>query len=222
MKQLEPDLWQTSRRAVGDGVGTHAYLLARPQGNLLIYNLGEDQHDDLDAIERLGGVAMQVLSHRDEASPALGQIRDRFGSRLAYHQADDEAIRDIADADLFVDADCADPLLEGIDILHTPGHTPGSVCLRYESPHGQSYLFTGDAIVPIDGGWFTGLYPELESDAGAAVESLGQLRDQSADLIISSAFGGETGVVEMTPDAWRGIVDRRIASLERRFSQQTD
>ena len=76
--------------------------------------------------------------------------------------------------------------------------------------------------MPIDGGWFTGLYPELESDAGAAVESLRQLRDQSADLIISSAFGGETGVVEMTPDAWRGIVDRRIASLERRFSQQTD
>ena len=71
--------------------------------------------------------------------------------------------------------------------------------------------------MPIDGGWFTGLYPELESDAAAAVESLSQLRDQSADLIISSAFGGETGVVEMTPDAWRGIVDHRRKRMRELF-----
>ncbi len=219
MKQLEPDLWQTSARSVGDGVYTRAYLLTKPSGNLLIYNVGEAQADDLEAIEELGGVSIQVLSHRDEASPALSEIRDRFASRLAYHEADVRAIRDFAEADLSITPGCDDPALADVEIMHTPGHTPGSVTLRYESPHGRSYLFTGDAIVPIASGWFTGLYPELESDAAAAVESLTLLRDQSADLIISSAFGGETGVVEMTPDAWSEIVDERIASLERRFSR---
>lgn len=218
MKQLEPDLWQTSTRALLEGVQSHAYLLTRPQGNLLIYSIGEDQQDDLDAIDDLGGVAMQVLSHRDEIGPALCQIRDRFSSRLAYHEADDHAIRDVAAADLFVGADCDDPALEGVDVLHTPGHTPGSVCLRYESPHGKTYLFTGDTIVPNGASWATGVYPEIEGDAAALVESLTTLRDQSADLVISSAFGGDTGVVETTPDTWREAVDGRIESLRKRFS----
>ena len=218
MKQLEPDLWQTSRRQLFDGVSSHAYLLTRPQGNLLIYSIGEDQQDDLDAMEELGGVSVQVLSHRDETGPALCRIRDRFGSRLAYHEADDHAIRDVAAADLFLDADCADPLMEGIEILHTPGHTPGSVTLRYESPHGKSYLFTGDTIVPNAGGWATGVYPQIEGDAADLVESLTRLREQSADLVIGSAYGGDSGYVEITPDAWREAIDGRIESLKRRFN----
>ncbi len=218
MKQLAPDLWQTSRRMLFDGVYSHAYLLTRPQGNLLIYSIGEDQQEDLDAIEELGGVEMQVLSHRDEIGPALGQIRERFDSRLGYHEADDHAIRDTAAADLFVGADCADPQLEGIDVLHTPGHTPGSICLRYESPHGQSYLFTGDTIVPNSGSWATGVYAEIEGDAADLVESLTCLRDQAADLVISSAHGGDSGYVEVTADVWREAIDGRIESLKRRFN----
>ena len=217
MKQLAPDLWQTSKRPLLDGVHSHAYLLTRPQGNVLIYNLGEDQDDDLDKIEELGGVAVQVLSHHDETSPAIGQIRDRFSSRLAYHEADDERIRHNGEADLYVSSGCADPVLDGIEVLDTPGHTPGSVSLRYESPHGKSYLFTGDTIVPSARGWATGVYAEIGSDASDLVDSLKSLREHSADLIISSAYGGDTGVVEMTPDAWRDVVDGRIDSLKRRF-----
>ena len=218
MEQLEPDLWQTSRRELGDGVCTRAYLLTRPSGNLLIYNVGEAQEDDLAAMEQLGGVSVQVLSHPDEASPALSEIRDRFGSRLAYHEADADAIREQAEADLSIAPGCDDPALADVEILHTPGHTPGSVTLRYESPHGKTYLFTGDAIVPTENGWFTGLYPELESDAAAAVESLARLRDHSVDLIVSSAYVGEAGVVEMTPEAWCEAIDGRIESLRRRFN----
>ncbi|MXX48212.1 MAG: MBL fold metallo-hydrolase [Chloroflexi bacterium] len=217
MEQLEPDLWQTSPRAVADGVSTRAYLLTKPSGNLLIYNLGEDQEGDLDSIEELGGVSVQVLSHRDEASPALSKVRDRFASRLAYHEADAAAIRDQGEADLSIAPGCDDPALAGVEILHTPGHTPGSVTLRYESPHGKTYLFTGDTIVPVSGGWATAVYPELESDAGALVESLTSLRDQSADLLVSSAFVGESGVVELAADAWCEAIDGRIASLQRRF-----
>ena len=218
MEQLEPDLWQTSPRAVADGVSTRAYLLTKPSGNLLIYNLGEDQVDDLDSIEALGGVSVQVLSHRDEASPALGKVRDRFASRLAYHEADAGAIRAEAEADLTIGPGCDDPALSEVEILHTPGHTPGSVTLRYESPHGKTYLFTGDTIVPVSGGWATAVYPELESDASALVESLGRLREQSADLLVSSAFVGESGVVTLSADAWCEAIDGRIASLRKRFN----
>ena len=218
MEQLEPDLWQTSPRAVGDGVSTRAYLLTKASGNLLIYNLGEDQEEDLDAIEKLGGVSVQVLSHRDEASPALGKVRNRFASRLAYHEADAAAIREQGEADLSIAPGCDDPALSEVEVLHTPGHTPGSVTLRYESPHGKTYLFTGDTIVPVSGGWATAVYPELESDASALVESLGRLREQSADLLVSSAFVGESGVVTLSADAWCEAIDGRIESLRRRFN----
>ncbi len=217
MKQLAPDLWQTSQRQIAENVYTHAYLLTRPQGNVLIYSFSEDQSADLDAIEELDGVSVQILSHRDETGPALKQIRDRFGSQLAYHASDAHAIRDDAEADLLVDQHCADPLLDGIDVLHTPGHTPGSVTLRYESPHGKSYLFVGDTIVPSAGGWATAVYPQIEGDADDLVDSLNLLRDQSADLIISSAYFGETGVVEMAPTEWPQIIDHRIARLKERF-----
>ena len=219
MKQLEPDLWQTSPKAITDNVFTHAYLLTRPQGNLLLYNLGEDQQDDLDAIEKLGGVVVQLLSHRDEANPGLGVIRERFGSRLAFHEADAAAIQEEAgaEADLHVDAGCADPAFDGIEILHTPGHTPGSVTLRYESPHGKTYLFTGDTIVPVEGGWFCAAFEQIESNPADFVESLATLRDVDADLLVSSAYGGPTGVVELTPDVWCEAIDGRIASLRDRF-----
>ncbi|MCY3569452.1 MAG: MBL fold metallo-hydrolase, partial [Chloroflexi bacterium] len=108
--------------------------------------------------------------------------------------------------------------LDGIDVLHTPGHTPGSICLRYESLHGKSYLFTGDTIVPNSDSWATGVYPEIEGDAAALVESLTCLRDQAADLVISSAHGAGNGYVEITPDAWREAIDGRIESLKRRFN----
>ena len=106
MKQIESDLWQTSARAIDDTVGTHAYLLTRSSGNLLIYGMGEGQGDDLDAMEALGGVAVQVLSHRDELGPALHEVRERFGSRLACSELEVSAVSAEAKPDLIVGPDC--------------------------------------------------------------------------------------------------------------------
>ena len=217
MKQLAPDLWQTSAHELAENVYTHAYLLTRPSGNVLIYGIGEAQQHDLDAIDALGGIALQVLSHRDEASPALDQVRQRFGSRLAYHEADAHAIEAQAEADLFVTADCDEPLLDGIEVFATPGHTPGSVSLRYESPHGSTYLFTGDTIFPSQGGWATAVYPQIESDAEALVDSLNLLRGIDADVVLSSASVGDTSVAEMTPEQWHGIIDHRVGRLREQF-----
>ena len=213
MKQLEPDLWQTSRRSIAERVHTHAYLLIRPTGNLLIYGIGDDQDDDLDQIERLGGVSVQVLSHRDESGPSLEVIRERFGSRLACGVREVDAIRGDAEPDLTVGSDCDDPALQGVEILETPGHTPGSISFRYRSPNGRTYLFTGDTIFPNQDRWGTAVYPQLESDSRALINSLKLLRDLSADLVISSAYVGDTGVVEMTPNEWAAIIDQRIDRL---------
>src|SRR4029077_21222577 len=40
------------------------------------------------------------------------------------------------------------PILGGLEVVHTPGHTPGSICL-YAARH--KLLFTGDALQVVRG-----------------------------------------------------------------------
>ncbi len=213
MKQIQPDLWQTSPRVIDDMVATHAYLLIRPTGNLLLYGIGEGQDADLDAIEELGGVAVQVLSHRDETSPALNQVRDRFGSRLACSDLEVSSISVDAEPDLIVGPDCDDPALAGLEIFDTPGHTDGSISFRYESPHGKRYLFTGDTIVPSLGKWATFVVDQYGGTFEAMEQSLIKLRDMEPDVVLPSAFVGEVSDVEMGDGEWASIVNHRLERL---------
>ena len=213
MKQLEPDLWRTSARAIDDTVGTHAYLLMRPSGNLLIYGMGEGLGDDLDAMEALGGVAVQVLSHRDELGPALHEVRERFGSRLACSELEVSAVSAEAEPDLIVGPDCDDPALDGLEIFETPGHTDGSISFRYQSPHGKSYLFTGDAILPINGRWSCFVVEQYGGTFEAMEASLRTLRDLEPDIVIPSAYVGEVVEAEMADGEWASIIDHRVERL---------
>ena len=81
MHRIREDLWETRADSPFPGLTTHAYLwTGGPAGNVLFYSTLTA--DDFAAIEDLGGVAHQYLSHRDEAGPMLNRIASRFGSRL--------------------------------------------------------------------------------------------------------------------------------------------
>src|SRR5690606_15084128 len=80
MHQVLPTLWQTRTDSPFPGLTTHAFLWTGGRRNALFYSVATDA--DFDAIEQLGGIADQYLSHRDEAGPMLARIARRFGSRL--------------------------------------------------------------------------------------------------------------------------------------------
>ena len=141
MRQLERDLWQSTLHQSGI-LNTHAYFLERPEGNVLFYNIGHDQ--DLETIAKLGGIRYQLLSHRDESGPSLERIRSRFGSKLGCSSVEAPVVG--SDAPLDVIFEEGHHSLEDIEIIHTPGHTDGSICFFYRSPTGKSYLFTGDTV----------------------------------------------------------------------------
>jgi glyoxylase-like metal-dependent hydrolase (beta-lactamase superfamily II) len=66
------------------------------------------------------------------------------------------------------------PLLGGLRVVHTPGHTPGSICLYLES---SRVLFTGDVLQVIRGN-LTYAHPFFSHDhlgARASVERLAAL-----------------------------------------------
>jgi hydroxyacylglutathione hydrolase len=210
VRQIRPDLWETEVEYPFPGLSTHAYLWIPPSGrNVLLYNTTHAH--ELDSIVELGGVARQYLSHQDEVAPSLRTIKERFGSTLHSHAAEVGIVSEVAAVDgafetRHVDAD-------GIEVIPTPGHTPGSTCFLVPAAQGGTYLFTGDSIyVASNGTWSAGYIPG-HSDRETLAESLRGLAELSPDVIISSAFAGDSGVHELGDTKWADCVDEALQSL---------
>lgn len=207
MRQLFEDLWQTDAvYPFGPDVSTHAYLWRRADGNVLFYNTGLEY--ELDAIEALGGIAWQYLSHRDEVAPTLAVIHRRFGARLCCHQLEAPAAARVQAVDVAFDAPHSP--LPGLEVLPTPGHTPGSSCFRVQSAQGLTWLFTGDTLFPDGAGWGTYV---AAAERGTLRQSLEWLRTPAPDVVLSSAARDPDGYRRVTAPEWQRILDDAIAGL---------
>lgn len=191
MRQIRSDLWETRQDSPFPGLTTHAYLwTGGPDGNVLFYSTQTEA--DFAELQRLGGVAHQYLSHRDEAGPMLGRIAERFAARLHAPVAELLDIGRHAHIDIPIGGRHVDG--NGIEAIPTPGHSPGSTSYLVPGANGQSYLFTGDTIfLGEDGGWAAGHLPGI-SDAAQLRDSLQVLGRLHPDMVISSAFPSESGV----------------------------
>lgn len=208
MRQVQPDLWETEVESPFPGLTTHAYLYQRVQGNVLFYNTS--QQADIAQFAELGGVAYQLLSHRDEVGESLALIRERFQAKLGIHKQDQESLSEVLKADLvFTDRQA---LLDDVEIIPTPGHTLGSVCFLVQSLSGKRYLFTGDTLYLSDWGWQPGMLSF--SDKTALAESLNLLQTLQPDLVISSAYSGQTAI-EVVTGQWAEKVKQAMAKLEK-------
>lgn len=208
MKQIQDDLWQSSLYSSGM-LNTHAYFLTQSEGNVLFYNTGDD--DDLRQMEELGGIKYQLLTHRDEAAPSLTRIRERFGSKMGCSVLESPAISRHAQPDIVFEP--GDHDLDGIRILFTPGHTEGSICFFYQSPHGKAYLFSGDTIFKWNGRWATFVIPRFGGSNESLAESLLRLRQLSPDVVMSSGFIGPVPYGEVTREEWTQVIDDNIRRL---------
>lgn len=210
LTQIRNDLWETSSYSPFPGLTTHAYLWTPPSGdNVLFYSTGGD--DDFDAIEQLGGVAHQYLSHQDEAGPALAQIAERFGNRLHAPATEEHAVRRFAEPDVrFADRHIDG---NGVEVIPTPGHSPGSTCFVVTGVDGLIYLFTGDTVfLSADEVWTAGFVPGM-SDAEALTASLEVLSALEPDLIVSSACPGAKGAHLLGDTDWASCAKQAISTL---------
>ena len=211
MRQLERDLWQSTLHQSGI-LNTHAYFLERPEGNVLFYNTGHDR--DLETIAKLGGIRYQLLSHRDESGPSLERIRSCFGSKLGCSSLEAPVVgRDALVDVIFEEGHCS---LEDIDVIHTPGHTDGSICFFYRSPTGKSYLFTGDTVFQWNGRWATLVLRNAGGSNEALGESLLRLRDLEPDVVLWSGFVGDVSFAAVTREEWQTAIDQASWQLNRR------
>jgi glyoxylase-like metal-dependent hydrolase (beta-lactamase superfamily II) len=211
LTRIRDDLYRTRVDNPFAAVTTHAYLWRGPAGNVLFYNVASDP--DFDALDQLGGVDAQYLSHLDEAGPTLTALADRFGRRLHAPAADSDAIGKHGHIDVLLDAvrhvDDND-----VEVLPTPGHSPGSTCYLVTGAGGAKYLFTGDTMFPTaDGKWATFVVPG-RGDAAAMRDSLKLLGTVQPDLVISSAFGGSTAIeVVIDQRRWAECIEQALESV---------
>lgn len=207
MKQLTPDLWQASLYQSGM-LSSHAYYLKTPQGGVLLYNTGD--RTDLDEMKALAGIDYQLLTHRDESTPSQEMIRQQYGAKLVCSKLEENSISRNGPVDIVLDE--GDHEIYGIKILHTPGHTGGSLCFYYESEHGN-YLFTGDTIFQWDYRWGTLVFEGAGGSTKDLITSLTRLKALKPTIVMSSGFIQGDAYKEIAEDEWASIIDETIASL---------
>jgi glyoxylase-like metal-dependent hydrolase (beta-lactamase superfamily II) len=211
MKQIYPDLWRTApEHPLPDELPDlmmHAYLLVREQGNLLFCRA--EHPGDHRQIRDLGGITHQYLTHWHEAAPGLARIKETFGSKLVCHRLAEQTVRQFSPVDLTFER--REIHLGDIEVIPTPGHTPGSTCFLFESPHGRTYLFAGDTLFPSRGSW-EALVWEDGSEADLR-NSLAMLRDLEPDVVLCGASVGDVPLREMSQAEWQAALDQAARSL---------
>ncbi|THU62407.1 hypothetical protein C4D60_Mb01t04820 [Musa balbisiana] len=128
--------------------GATSYLITHPEGNILVDSPRFTERLARN-IERLGGVRYMFLTHKS-SSPDVSYRDDvgdhqKWSNRLKcdriLHSGDVEE----STANVEIQLHGGGPWFIGTDfeLIHTPGHTEGSVCL-YHKP--LKVLFTGDHL----------------------------------------------------------------------------
>ncbi len=168
-----------------------------------------------------------VLKANQETTLASGRapVPSWFASMLRStdHSAPIEADAFLNDGDMM-------PFLGGLRVLHTPGHTPGSICLFLEQ---RRIAFAGDVVIN-HGDRLSRPLPNPNADLNQAEESLRRLAQLPFDACFFSH--GEPileGAAErmwqlaysppVTPLWWRILKNsRRLARFHLRLFRRTD
>ncbi|MFD7664152.1 MBL fold metallo-hydrolase [Streptomyces sp. NPDC059788] len=136
-----------SKVAVGP-MDNNAYLLrCRATGEQLLIDAAAEPHTLLNLIGD-SGIASVVTTHQHgDHWGALREITDATGARTYAGRYDTEGIPVPTD----VPVEDGDTITVGrveLTARHLAGHTPGSIALVYDDPHGHPHVFTGDCLFP--------------------------------------------------------------------------
>ncbi|BDH10884.1 MBL fold metallo-hydrolase [Streptomyces hygroscopicus] len=136
-----------SKVAVGP-MDNNAYVLrCRATDEQLLIDAAAEPHTLL-ALIGDSGIASVVTTHRHgDHWGALGEVVEATGARTYAGRHDAEGIPVPTDV-LVEDGDTLRVGRVELTARHLVGHTPGSIALVYDDPHGAPHLFTGDCLFP--------------------------------------------------------------------------
>ncbi|MEU3725003.1 MBL fold metallo-hydrolase [Streptomyces sp. NPDC031705] len=136
-----------SKVAVGP-MNNNAYLLrCRATGEQLLIDAAAEAETLLHLIGD-DGIASVVTTHQHgDHWGALQAVVDATGARTYAGALDAEGIPVPTDVPVG-DGDTIRVGRVSLTARHLVGHTPGSIALIYDDPHGHPHVFTGDCLFP--------------------------------------------------------------------------
>ena len=117
--------------------GAAAYLIQRPEGNVLV-DSPRFAAPLVKRLEELGGVKWMVLSHQDDVADHA-KFAEHFKCTRVMHE--DDVHGSTRDVEMQISGEAPVQIAPDLTFIPTPGHTQGSACLL----HGK-FLFTGDHL----------------------------------------------------------------------------
>ncbi len=152
-------------------------------------------HDPGAILAAVGGRRLSAIvcthGHNDHIS-AAPQVAEATGAPVLMHPADQVLWRmvypgTLPDGDL-ADEEVIEIAATPLRVLHTPGHSPGSVCLYAPA---LGVVFSGDTL--FHGG--PGATGRSYSDHGAIIRSItGRLLDLPPETIVHTGHGEDTTI----------------------------
>ena len=159
--------------------------------------------DHIGGVRELAGPGVEVLIHPDDLDGVgislreVLRVRDR-GSILHFLTPHPGVATPVVDGDVL-------HVLGGLEVIHTPGHTPGSICLWAPT---HRLLFTGD-VLQVRRGRLTYASAIFSHDYPAARASLGRL----AELDVAAIALAHYGLWRREPQATlRALADHALAT----------
>jgi len=183
---------------------SNSFLLVH-DGHAALIDAGVSAKTVLDALEAENvSLDLILLTHGHfDHTVSVDKLREATGATLAVHEDDAEMLTDAEKSALYhffgtrsAHIPCDKTLSNGhtlslghkkIHVIHTPGHSRGSVCYRVDD-----MLFSGDTLFAQGYGRFD-LYG---GDMGQLAASLGSLRQLDEALTIYPGHGGATSLGE--------------------------
>jgi hydroxyacylglutathione hydrolase len=123
--------------------GTNAYILVcQATSESILVDAPGDTERILERLEGTNPVCILMTHSHMDHTGALSQLKEDLSIPLAAHPADAERLPVAAEMHL-TDGNIIAFGKVALEVLHTPGHTPGSLCFLTEK-----YLISGDTIFP--------------------------------------------------------------------------
>lgn len=191
-------------RIVAGPLDTNSYLVIGREEAWAIDPGPQSARKLLDEAERRGvriSLIIDTHSHWDHTADNA-RLQRMTGARLAVHRLDRPGIEqpgstvpldfelDESSPDVILD-DGQGFLLDGstFTVLHTPGHTPGSICLYNKK---ENILFSGDTLFP--GGYGSTDFPG--GDGSQMAESLRTLAALPPETVFHPGHGKSSTIGE--------------------------
>jgi glyoxylase-like metal-dependent hydrolase (beta-lactamase superfamily II) len=147
-------------------------------------------------------VALEIAEHDpDDPAPIALHPRDRKLWRAYFARLGE---KDIPEPDFYIEDGGVFEVGEvQIDVMHTPGHTPGSICLYIDR---LGVLFTGDTLYKGKPGEVGGSYPDITGQLNSIGGLFGPL---PGDTRVLPGRGEETTIAEEDDrwESWFALAD---------------